>query len=389
MKRLANIIIIATSLLGSASVFSAEQEDKSQLETATPAPQATDRTNKFTPVVLPFYDPSTDAGIMAVPLYAFYPDDEDLVSDASTIGLPMFYTSNGSYMVKAFAEIILFEDQLRIVGESGFTSTNLDLLDDGIETNKESWDFTADVYYKIFEDFYLGLGTSWTNSRFVADNASEQTQLNDVGYGEDYDSDLGMRISMQWDTREHYYYPHSGFVWDLRYESHAEWMGNDADNEYSSIFSDYRHFYTVNNNTNHIIATKIVGRYLLNAEDAPSEAFSTYGRQGKEVQRGFVIGDYVASNMLNYEAEYRYSLSNTGNAILDKSSLVAIAGVGKSFGEQLDGPEIDFADSDWLTMVGVGYQYDLLPYERMKAKVDLTYNSDGDVIAYFGIGQSI
>jgi len=137
------------------------------------------------------------------------------------------------------------------------------------------------------------------------------------------------------------------------------------------------------------VATKLVGRYLLNAEDAPSAAFSTYGRQGKEVQRGFVVGDYIASNMLNYEAEYRYSMSNTGNAILDKSNLIAIAGVGKSFGEQLNGPEIDFSDSDWLTMVGVGYQYDLMPYERIKARVDVTYNSDGDVIAYFGIGQSI
>jgi len=338
---------------------------------------------------MPFYDPTTDAGVMAMPLFAFYPDDNDLVSDASTVGLPVFYTSNGSYIVKAFAEIILFEDQVRIVGETGFTSTNLELLDNGVKTNKEAWDFTADVYYKIVENFYLGLGGSWTNSRFTADDASEQTQLNDVGYDQDYQSDLGMRISMQWDTREHYYYPHSGFIWDLRYESHAEWMGNDADNEYASLFSDYRHFYTVNNDINHIVATKLVGRYLLNAEDAPTGAFSTYGRQGKEIQRGFVVGDYVASNMFNYEAEYRYSLSNTGNAILDKSNLIAIAGVGKSFGEQLDGSEIDFSDSDWLTMVGVGYQYDLMPYERIKARVDLTYNSDGDVIAYFGIGQSI
>jgi len=386
MKRLAKPIIIATSLLSSGAVFATEQAQPAPLENTT---VATDRTNKFTPVVMPFYDPTTDAGVMAMPLFAFYPDDNDLVSDASTVGLPLFYTSNGSFIVKAFAEIILFEDQVRIVGETGFTSTNLELLDNGVETNKEAWDFTTDVYYKIFDNFYLGLGAAWTNSRFTADDASEQTQLNDVGYDEDYQSDLGLRISMQWDTREHYYYPHSGFVWDLRYESHAEWMGNDADNEYSSIFSDYRHFYTVNNDTNHIVATKMVARYLLNAEDAPTGAFSTYGRQGKEIQRGFVVGDYVASNMFNYETEYRYSLSNTGNAILDKSNLIAIAGVGKSFGEQLDGSEIDFSDSDWLTMVGVGYQYDLMPYERIKARVDVTYNSDGDVIAYFGIGQSI
>ncbi|ACJ31494.1 Conserved hypothetical protein [Shewanella piezotolerans WP3] len=194
---------------------------------------------------------------------------------------------------------------------------------------------------------------------------------------------------MQWDTREHFYYPHSGFIWDLKYENHAEWLGNDSDKTYSSIFTDFRHFYSINGNSNRIIATKFVGRYLIDAENAPSSAFSTYGRQGKEVQRGYAIGDYISSNMVNVEVEYRHKFSATGNDYLDKSAMVLIGGVGKSFGEQLEGNSLDFRDTDLLGVIGVGFRYNILPYERLNIKVDLTYNSDGDTIIYFGFGESI
>ena len=83
-----------------------------------------DRTNKFKPVILPFYDPSIKAGIMAVPVFAFYPDDTDLVSDASTIAIPLIYTSNDSYVAKIMGDIILKKDRFRINFETGITSTN-------------------------------------------------------------------------------------------------------------------------------------------------------------------------------------------------------------------------------------------------------------------------
>ena len=102
MNRLVNTILVTSSLFSSIAAFATEQESNTQLEKSATELQVTDRTNKFTPVILPFYDPSTDTGIMAVPLFAFYPDDEDLVSDASTIGVPIFYTSNGKLFDQGF-----------------------------------------------------------------------------------------------------------------------------------------------------------------------------------------------------------------------------------------------------------------------------------------------
>ncbi|WP_210498978.1 BamA/TamA family outer membrane protein [Vibrio crassostreae] len=383
----------AFAALAALSSFGAMAADNIQVQDSAASTQESisdQRTTKFKPIVLPFYDPSVDAGIMAVPLIAFYPDDNDLVSDASTIAFPMFYTSSESYITKVAADIILFEDKFRFRGEGGFASTNLDLM--GVGTNKEEFDLDADFYYKVFDDIYVGIGCTWKKTRYNADDSSDQGKLTGMGFSDQYGTDTGARISMLWDTREHYYNSRGGFMWDLRYETHAEWLGNDADNAYDSIFTDYRHYISIDDNPDRVIATKLVGRYLIDAENAPSSAHTTFGRQGKEVQRGFVLGDYVAANMVSFEAEYKHALSDTGNAILDKSVLVAIGGAGKSFGMRyINGQPVDekFKDSDWLGMVGVGYQYEILPYERINIRADVTYNTDGEVIAYFGVGQSI
>ncbi len=391
--------ILSASLMAAATAFAAEQpvsteqdlpalsSASSDQQTITTENQA-DRTNKFKPIVMPFYDPSIKTGIMAVPLYAFYPDDNDLVSDASTIAVPLIYTSNKSYIAKVAADIILMEDKLRIVTEGGRTSTNLSLLEN-VDTNKEEWSFEGDVFYRLFEDFYAGVGLNYRSTRYTADEAGQQQNLEKAGFYGDYNDDTGLRFGLKWDTREHYYYPHGGFVWDLKYETHADWLGNDSDQTYSSVFTDFRHFYSIENDSNKILATKVVGRYLIDAENAPTSAFSTYGRQGKEVQRGFVLGDYISSNMLNLETEYRHRLTETGNEYLDRSTVVGIAGVGKSFGTKIDRTEESFTDSDWLGVVGVGCRFNVLPYERINLKVDVTINTDGDVITYFGVGESI
>lgn len=384
--------LITSSILLASMAGHAEPASTTTAVSETPATAAVqeDRVNKFKPIILPFYDPSIKAGVMAVPIYAFYPDENDTVSDASTIALPMIYTNNGSYILKATSDIILLEDKLRFVSEFGYTSTNSNMLP-GIETNKQSWEFEGDVYYKIFKDFYLGAGLVYENTRYIADQKKDQTALNSAGFRDEFKDDKGIRFGFQWDTRDQYYYPYSGFMWDTKYESHNEWIGNDKDNTYASLFTDFRYFHSIKDDPNNIVATRLMGRYLFDPENAPNSAFTTYGRQGKEVQRGYEVGQYTHANMINLEAEYRHRLSNTGHEILDKSTVVGIAGIGKSFGIKADAhrTDVSFSDAEVLGVIGVGYRYNIMPYERINIKVDLTVNSDGDIIAYFGVGETI
>ncbi len=385
-------IVLAIGCLMTATAIPALAEtatqpaDETQI-TNNSSEVAVDRTNKFQPIILPFYDPSIKAGISAIPLFAFYPDDNDLVSDASTIAVPLIYTTNGSYVAKVAGDIILNEDNFRLSFETGLSSTNLTF--NGTDGNKEQIDFDADFMFKVAENMFVGVGGVYKTSRYTAEQSSEQVNLENMGFSTDYESDAGYRLSFQWDTREHFYYPHSGFVWEFNYEDHAQWLGNDEDSTYQALFSDYRHFFSINDDSNNIIATKLVGRYLIDAENAPSSAYTTYGRQGKEVQRGYAQGDYIAANMVNLEVEYRHKFSDANNEFINNSAVVLIGGAGKSFGQKLEGFEEGFRDSDWLGVVGIGYRYTVLPYERLNIKVDVTYNSDGETIAYFGFGESI
>lgn len=387
VKTISLLLLVGNLLMISVNGFATESLKTKENQSEDITASKEDRTNKFKPVILPFYDPSIKAGIMAVPVFAFYPDDTDLVSDASTIAIPLIYTSNDSYVAKIMGDIILKKDRFRINFETGITSTNFTLA--GVDNNRDTIDASADFMFKVYDNIFLGVGGIYTSTRYSADNPAEQIILESMGFSENYSNDSGYRLSMQWDTREHFYYPHSGFVWQLNYENHAKWLGNDSDNTYSSVFSDFRHFLSINGDSNNIIASKLVGRYLIDSENAPSSSYSTYGRQGREIQRGFKVGEYVASDMVNLEMEYRHKLTEMSNAILNKSTLVVIWGMGRSFGETLENQHQSFVESDRLSVIGVGYRYTVLPYERLNITVDLTHNSDGDSIIYFGFGESI
>lgn len=82
MKKLSYAALTSSILATSMTNYATESlatEAKATSAVAT-AEAAEGRVNQFKPIVLPFYDPSIKAGVMAVRLYAFYPDDNGKVS---------------------------------------------------------------------------------------------------------------------------------------------------------------------------------------------------------------------------------------------------------------------------------------------------------------------
>lgn len=344
--------------------------------------------SQFRVIAIPFYDPSVDSGISVVPIYNFYADSE--TTNASTLSATLTYTANDSYYLKANADLLLNGDSLRFSGEMGFSSTNITLVD-FIDTNHQDYSFDGDFYFKIYDNIYLGAGLDYSSARYLGDTNKDKVLLELAGFSRDYQADIGAKLSFLWDEREHYYYPYHGFLFELTYQNHGAWLGNDEESAYSSLFSDYRFFYSFTQDDNHIWATRWVARYLLDAEQAPSSAYSTYGRQGRDVQRGFVAGDHIASHMTNLEMEYRYSISDSSINFLNNISVVTLAGIGKVFGEKLNpnDPLNKFQDNDYLSMVGLGLRYRLMRQERINVRMDVTYNNENEVLAYFSLGENI
>lgn len=372
-----------TALFSSVASFSS-----SAFEVDTRESQEPELDDQFRVIAIPFYDPSVDTGISVVPIYNFYADGES--KNASTLSATLTYTQNDSYYIKGNAELLLQGDSIRFSGEMGFSSTNITLVD-LVDTNHQEYTFDGDFYFKVYDSIYLGMGLDYSTARYLADTPRDKLLLKLTGFSEEYQADTGAKFSFLWDEREHYYYPYHGFLFELTYEDHGEWLGNDKDAAYSSLFSDYRLFYSLTHDDNHIIASRWVTRYLLDAENAPSSAYSTYGRQGRNVQRGFVAGDHIASHMTNLEMEYRYSISGSSINFLNNVAVVGLTGVGKVFGERLNptDPYHSFDDGDLLTMVGLGLRYRLMRQERINVRMDFTYNNENEVLAYFSLGENI
>ncbi|RTZ17930.1 hypothetical protein EJ063_03840 [Vibrio aquaticus] len=344
----------------------------------------------FKTIAIPFYDPSVGVGASLVPIYTFYSGEQE--TDPSTMSAMLTYTESKSYNIRGTTNILL--DKFRIVTDFGYNHSNIDvrLLEqiDNVSTTQHEINFFGDVYYSLTDEIFVGLGLNFSASRYIGDSARDRILLWVAGFEEEYQPDTGLTLSLLLDHREHYYYPYSGYMFEATYEDHASWLGNDDDKTYSLITTDYRHYRSLSDENNHILATRWLNRYLFDADNAPSSALSTYGRQGRDVQRGFIVGDYTpAANLTSLEMEYRYTPLNTGNEKLDRITYVALGGIGKSFGRQALGPEKSFSDSDTLSMVGVGLRYRVMRQERINVRMDVTYNNDGDWLAYFSLGENI
>ncbi|WP_171757706.1 BamA/TamA family outer membrane protein [Vibrio sp. RE86] len=351
---------------------------------------STDKESSFKTIAIPFYDPSVGAGASLVPLYSFYSSDEE--TSPSTLSATLTYTESQSYSVRGNTDILL--DRFRIVTDFGYNYSNIDvqLLEQlkTVATTQKEINFFGDVYYSLTDDLYIGLGINFTANSYIGETNRDRLLLGVSGFTEDYQTDIGLKLSVLFDKREHYYYPYSGYMFEATYEDHAKWLGNDGDKTYSLMTTDYRHYRSLVDENNHILATRWLNRYLFDADNAPASALSTYGRQGRDVQRGFIVGDYVpAANLTSLEMEYRYTPLNTGNERLDRLTYVALGGIGKSFGRQALGPEKSFSESDTLSMVGVGLRYRVMRKERINVRMDVTYNNDGDWLAYFSLGENI
>ncbi|MFM2587523.1 hypothetical protein [Vibrio sp. TBV020] len=348
------------------------------------------KVSHFKTIAIPFYDPSVGAGASLVPIYSFYSNEQE--SNPSTLSATLTYTESQSYSLRGNTDILL--DKFRVVTDFGYNYSNIDvqLLEQiqSVTTTQHEINFFGDVYYSLTQDLYIGLGINFTANRYLGESTRDRFLLRIAGFSEEYQSDIGLKLSLLLDKREHYYYPYSGYMFEVTYEDHAKWLGNDDDKTYSLMTTDYRHYRSLVDENNHILATRWLNRYLFDADNAPSSALSTYGRQGRDVQRGFIVGDYVpAANLTSLEMEYRYTPLNTGYERLDRLTYVALGGIGKSFGRQALGPEESFSESETLSMIGVGLRYRVMRQERINVRMDITYNNDGDWLAYFSLGENI
>lgn len=332
---------------------------------------------KYNFIPLPSFDPSTKFGLNLMNMFTYYPDKEDMISPPSSGGFGGQVTSNGSWMLGAGNTLYLNEDRWRLTGQFFYGQINqkLDLGFPSITDAKRIISaLNLQALRQVYNKLYFGFGYSYRKVKYEGRDANSQKHLEalDLANGE---GNHGVRYMLTFDKRDNVNFPYKGLYLAWRSEQYFE---GETATAYFAHYLDYRHFFNVtkNNPGQQVFAYRIIGRFLTG--DPQGQNFTYYGRTGGYIERGYETGKYIDRDMVNMEAEYRIQTS----ALKNKLGLTAITGIGKVYGEYQD-----FTEAEWLPMVGIGARYELLPYERMNIRFDVTHGKEGFVL-YFGVREA-
>jgi hypothetical protein len=305
--------------------------------------------------------------------YFLSPKDEDSDVPSSVLGAYGFFAENGSKAYGAGVKLNLLDDKLRVTAGGGYADVRYRFygigrdqgdLGIGLDILQEGPAYFVKARWRLFGRFYAGLGYLGghidTRLRFVPNEPGQffdPTLALDVG---------AVSIPLEIDSRDHEYFPRSGWLWKADARFYRDAFGSDFDTETFKISAN--HYLPIREND--ALATRFVIRAT--GEDAPFFILSTFG--GSTDLRGYPGGRYRDRMMYALQSEYRWQLS-------DKWILTGFAG----FGEVASSIS-DFGD-DFLPAAGIGARFVISEKHRVSLSADVAVGNDGTEF-YFGVGEA-
>ncbi|MGL1889636.1 MAG: hypothetical protein OCD76_24185 [Reichenbachiella sp.] len=318
-------------------------------------------------IPMPSYNQSTEWGISVMAMANYYTSSTDTVTRPSLTAVMGFGTTNGSWGTGVIQSLNLKEDNWRFSGRIMYLSINQELTLGELgkaDATRLMQIVGIDGKRQIFKNLFAGVGYSFSGVQYKGRDQQSEDKLDQAGFLNNT-RNHGISYSVLYDSRDKIYYPYKGilFIYGLGQNFSSE---EDKPNDFLEHNLDLRHYYALNGNTRHMLASHFTGRFLTG--NPTNENFSFYGRNGMSTQRGYEVGTYIDKNLVSLEVEYRYE----STLMKEKLGFMAFASAGKVFGEFYD-----YKDAELLPALGGGLRYRILPYERMNIKFDLIYARDG------------
>jgi hypothetical protein len=364
-----------------ASVFASAQQNTSPVslpDHASERPKETKKNEKRGSIVavpIPLSSPALGSGVVLAGGYIFALRKSDTVSQPSTIGAAVLITDNGSRSWGLGGEFYAKQDTYHITTLYFRGNLNYDFYGTGtvsgdagnkLPLKQEGELFMGDFLYRLRWKFSVGPRFLGGNSNITLRSESESgvTPPSDVGLQTRLTA-LGFHVNR--DTRINRFYPEGGTWFDFTSMFFSEALGS----KYS--FESYR----VTFNYYHGLGSKQVLAYNVfscsTAGGAPFYGQCIYGTNNE--LRGYVAGQYIDSNMLATQGEYRLRLPW-------RFGLVAFAGLGEvapGFG--------DFQSDHLLPAGGGGLRFKISQKYNLNFRLDLAQGKDGHTFS-MGIGEA-
>lgn len=351
----------------------------------------------FLPVPVIITDPAVEGGLGMMGLF-FHESDEEKearlaamrdennenaiksLMPPSVSAMMAAYTGNDSYFVGAMHMGFFKQGRIRYAGGVGYGDVSLDFYGFGdqnlprpIEVNTKATMLIQSLKFKVGNSkFYLGPLQRFTDATIAIGNFDVQmgkapTDF-DVGLRGLLSSDVvtsGAGLTLDYDSRDNFYSPTSGFKYSFNHLWFSKAIGSDR--KYTLTELSGLNYFKINDKWRS--ALKVEVNYANAQEQLP-----TYATPGISL-RGIPAARYQGKSVAVSELEVAYRLNL-------RWELSAFAGIGKA-----SDSFSDFSDSPSRVSRGVGFRYLMVRQYGFQMGIDIAKGPE-DTVFYIQAGSA-
>ena len=275
------------------------------------------------------------------------------------------YTDTDSYTIGARNMMHFDDGNQRVMTAAWLLHINNDFSN--AEFVSESYGLFHRQSWKVADNWFAGIHGIAMFNNYSPDNEAGKEFLDLTGA---FDNEVyGVGLNITYDSRDSFYYPMQGALFEVSTFSYLDSLGSDED--YDLLELKYSKYITVRQKD--VVALGYYGRYV--NDEAPYSGESYLGR--RSALRGFNAGEISGQRLSAIQAEYRYHIS-------EKWKIVGFAGVANIEGGMAE----ENNREGMYYFAGVGARYALQPKDKVHLRFDIAVGNDDNQGFYIGLQEA-
>ena len=326
-------------------------------------------------IVLPiaFYTPETRFGGGGAGLYTFRFARETEKVRPSQLQLGLAYTQERQILSYLPFDVYFREESWYISGEIGYYRYVYQFFGVGNRTEADSEVFEAafprlqlSVQRLVRPGLYVGL-RYWMDDYRITSRAAGGLLNQETVRGWDGGFISGVGLTLNYDTRDHLFYPRHGRQLQFRTFFNRKWLGSRYNFDRYSL--DLRQYFALKSG---LIATNLVMECL--SGEVPFQQLALIG--GAKRMRGFFEGRFRDRQLWILQAEYR-------RPVWRFVGLTAFAGAGSV------APDLGALLQEKVHWAyGVGLRIRLSKKDKINLRFDLGWNEESELFPYLTVAEA-
>ncbi len=318
-------------------------------------------------VALPyaFYTPETKIAFGVGSIYSFRPAGSSPEDRPSNVRIALTYTQLKQMILGFLPEIYLKNESYYMNGYYGYFKYPDKFWGIGNDTPDGAEEDYEPKYFKSYTNFqkrttpglYIGIRYQYEYISLKETDENSMLQYGTVP-GSNGSSASGLGFIINYDTRNHVYYPSSGFYNQI----YGVFFGKalKSDYKFNLVSFDIRKYIPVFNS--HVLAFQTYNMFINGTP--PFQMLALLG--GSYWMRGYYFGRYRDKNMITFQTEYRFPL-------FWRFGAVGFAGFG-DVASKID----KFYIYEFKYTFGFGFRFMFDSQERINARLDIGFGKGGN-----------